>query len=397
MSGRLGALLALSSIALVSCSSSSGGEGPGAVEAGSIADTGAPDNTAQATVSQVVGASGGSVATTGLTLTIPQGALADSTTITVQNEGAVPQGYVGLSSLFQFGPDGTVFAQPVTVSFPISGGTNPAVFWSNAQGGFDEVPTTATSTAATAQVTHFSQGFCGESQHGSDASAGSSGGSASSSSGAAGSSSGGLSTGSSGGSSSGSSSSGGSGGSSSSSSSGGSSSGGSSSGGSSSGSSGGIADSGIADSGIADVSAPQDAVAAPAIEATVDGTPTSFAYNVTVTAEQAWWLISGDDAPSGAHWTLSILTPVDANTLGCQNSMYPSINYRHYSSSDAAADQVFTSESSTGASCTIDELTTAMTAGSTAQGTFSAVLVLQGDAAAASHTFSGGSYDAVVP
>jgi len=402
MSGRLGALLALSCIALVSCSSG-GGEGAGANDAGASTDTGSPDAT-QPTVSQVVGASGGSVAATGLTLTIPQGALADSTTITVQNVGTAPQGYVGLSPMFQFGPDGTEFSQPVTVGFQISGGTNPAVFWSNAQGGFDELPTTTTSTTATAQVTHFSRGFCGESQHdGSDASGGSASGSSRSSSGGVSTSSG-ASSGSSGGlssddaslgvdsapSSSGSSSS--SGGSSGSSGSSSGVSSGSSSGGSSSSSSGGVADSGIADA------ASPDATTAPAIQATVDGAPTSFAYNVTVTSEQAWWLISADDAPAGAHWTLSLLTPTTVNNLACQNSVYPSINYRHYPSSDAGTpDMTFTSESSTGASCTIDELTAAMTAGSTAQGSFSAVLVLQGDAAAGSHTFSSGTYEVVVP
>jgi hypothetical protein len=265
------------------------------------------------------------------------------------------------------------------------------VFWSNAQGGFDELATTSTATLATATVTHFSQGFCAEGHQsgGMDATA-----SGSSSGSASGSSSGGSSSGSAGGSSSGSS--GGSGTSLSGSASGSSSSGssGSSSGGSSSsstGSSGGT----IVDSG-ADAEGPD--ASTPGIVATVDGVPTSFAYNVQVSFLQAWWLVSADDSPTGAHWTLSLITPMTPGSLSCAGGAFPSINYRHYASSDAGtADMTFTSESSTGVTCTLAESTSAVDAGSMAQGTFSAVLVLQGDAGAGSHTFTNGTYDVVVP
>jgi hypothetical protein len=84
--------------------------------------------------------------------------------------------------------------------------------------------------------------------------------------------------------------------------------------------------------------------------------------------------------------------------LSCAGGAFPSINYRHYTSSDAGTpDVTFTSESSTGVTCMLAESTSAVDAGSTAQGTFSAVLVLQGDAGAGSHTFSNGTYDVVVP
>ncbi len=92
-----------------------------------------------------------------------------------------------------------------------------------------------------------------------------------------------------------------------------------------------------------------------------------------------------------------MLVPMTPATLNCQGGIFPSINYRHYPSGNAPADMTFTSQSSTGASCTLTESTTANDAGETAQGTFSGVLVLQGDAAAASHTFSNGTYEVSVP
>jgi hypothetical protein len=369
MSGRLLALLALPSVALISCSSGGGGAGPAPGDAGGTVDAGTAD--APSLISQTVGAGGGTVAASGVTLTIPAAALAGDTTITVDNAGAVPPGYVGLSPLFHFGPDGTVFLKPVTVDFTISGGTSPAVFWSNAQGGFDQLATTSTATLATATVTHFSKGFCGEG-HGSGVDASASG---SSSGMASGSSSGGSASGSSSGSMGGSSS-----GSSASSS-------GSSS--SSSGSSGGM----IADSG-------SDAVdldsSTPGIVATVDGVPTSFVYNVKVSFLQAWWQISADDSPSGAHWTLTLMTPMTPGGINCQGA-FPSIYYRHYAISDAgAADMTFSSVATT-ASCFIDETTSAVDAGQSIAGTFSGVLVPQGDAGTGSHTFSGGTYDVIVP
>jgi hypothetical protein len=359
-------LLVLPGLALISCSSGGGGAGPAPGDAGGSVDTGTADATPL--VSQTVGAGGGIVAAPGVTLTIPAAALGGDTTITVDAAGAVPAGYVGLSPLFHFGPDGTVFLKPVTVDFAISGGTSPAVFWSNAQGGFDQLATTSTATRATATVTHFSQGFCGEGRGSAvDASA-----SGSSSGMASGSSSGGSASGSSSGSM------------------GGSSSGTSaSSSGSASGSSGGT---------IADAS--PDAVdldsSTPGIVATVDGVPTSFVYNVKVGFLQAWWQISADDSPSGAHWTLTLMTPMTPGGINCQGA-FPSIYYRHFATSDAgAADLTFSSVPTT-ASCFIDETTSAMEAGQAVDGTFSGVLVPQGDAGTGSHTFSGGTYDVVAP
>jgi hypothetical protein len=128
----------------------------------------------------------------------------------------------------------------------------------------------------------------------------------------------------------------------------------------------------------------------------VDGTLSSFAYNVSASQVQAWWKLSADGAPSGAHWTLSLLVPSDPASLSCAGGAYPSINYVHYPSTNAPADQSFTSEASSGVTCSMDETTT-VSAGATAQGTFSAILVPQGDAGSGSHSFQSGSYDVVVP
>jgi hypothetical protein len=76
--------------------------------------------------------------------------------------------------MFVFGPDGTVFLSPITVSVPVAvtAGTDISgltILWSRASGpGFDMLPTTfaavsgsSTQYTATASVTHFSRGFCG--------------------------------------------------------------------------------------------------------------------------------------------------------------------------------------------------------------------------------------------
>jgi hypothetical protein len=321
----------------------------------------------------MVGAAGGTVTAPGVSLDIPAGALPSNTMITVTNVGGVPAGYVGLSPLFQFGPEGTVFQQPVTVHFTLSGGTDPAVFWSNAQGGYDELTTTTTATTASATVMHFSRGFCGESHDAGGSSSGSS---------SSGGSSGGASSGSSGGSS-------------------GSSSGSSgSSGGSSSGSSGQGADSGAADDGgTADGGSTVDG-SAYGVTVTIDGTPKFFGYNVTATALQSWWVISANDGVgnNGGFWNITLSTPMTTGATQCLSGSYPSINYSHYAGLNVQApDTTFTTQA-TGAQCVITETTNALEAGTTAVGTFSGHLIQPVDSGnAPSHSFTAGSYDVIVP
>jgi hypothetical protein len=149
MNVRLGGAMALVTV-VVSCSSSS--------------DTPPGGNAPGTPVTQTVGAAGGSVSVAGAVLQIPAGALPADTTISITpNAGSIPSGYTGLSQLYAFAPDGTVFQKPATITLtPSSQGSSPVVFWSNASGGYDALDTTSTSTGLSASIQHFSRGFVGE-------------------------------------------------------------------------------------------------------------------------------------------------------------------------------------------------------------------------------------------
>jgi hypothetical protein len=130
------------------------------------------DDTAPSTPHQVaentVGMGGGQVTSNGVKLTIPAGALDHDVTITVATSSdPTPTGYVALSPVFVFGPDGLTFAKPITVTMAFTDDGRPATaFWSTAsRAGFDDVGGTATGGQMTAQVTHFSQGFVGRQQY----------------------------------------------------------------------------------------------------------------------------------------------------------------------------------------------------------------------------------------
>ncbi len=88
----------------------------------------------------------------GPTVTVPAGALSANTTITVAASTATaPAGAV--SSLYQFGPAGTTFAAPVTVSFPVPAGTRSAdvaVYWTKpgSTTEWDVLPATVSGTTA---------------------------------------------------------------------------------------------------------------------------------------------------------------------------------------------------------------------------------------------------------
>ena len=111
--------------------------------------------------SATIGAKGGTVTLSGgPTLTIPPGALSADTTITITALSDQPTSGA-LSPVYQFGPEGTTFAAPVTVTFPLStSGAQASVLWS-APGTpltYEAPATTVAGTTATAEVTHFSNG-----------------------------------------------------------------------------------------------------------------------------------------------------------------------------------------------------------------------------------------------
>jgi hypothetical protein len=364
--GKRGWTLTVVGLCLVACSSkdagtpsqdarpgSSGSSDGSSGDVVAASDDGGADATQ--TTMQTVGAAGGVVSAAGVVVTIPSGALASDTAITVTTSNAqVPAGYTGLSPIFSFGPAGTVLLKPAVVAIDLKTQVLDAkVFWSNAGGGYDELPTTVTADSASASITRLDEGFAGERQA-DDA-------------GAAPSEAGPIAEG------------------------------------------GSTEDASASDGAARDAASPSeggviDAASASldagayGIAVTIDGVPTTFSYNTKAIPLQAWWGIAADDNPSPTHWTIEVVAPTNAQTLSC-SGIYPEITYAHYTAVSADAgtvDATFTTNT-VGASCSIDETTTATVQGQHAQGTFSGKLALLGDAGAASHTLTSGSYDMVIP
>jgi hypothetical protein len=106
-------------------------------------------------------AEGGEVSVGVAALTIPKGALAADTEISVKVEskkGRPDEEHV-LLDVYDFGPDGTTFSQPVTLAFDVSkvnmpeGGT-PMIAWQNGDK-WETLPTVIANGKATAPTTHF--------------------------------------------------------------------------------------------------------------------------------------------------------------------------------------------------------------------------------------------------
>lgn len=117
-------------------------------------------------VTASIGVSGGTVETeSGVALTIPFGAVDESTTITITmtDEGAPG----ATSPVYEFGPEGIVFAKPVTVTLPLPPGvTDAAMYWSRygSTTEFDPIGGTIDLAAGTitASTFHFSLGYVGQ-------------------------------------------------------------------------------------------------------------------------------------------------------------------------------------------------------------------------------------------
>jgi hypothetical protein len=419
MTGRRSRVLALASLTLVACSSSNnsgtssddGGNGAD-VFAGTTDDGGGSNPDGSQTVMQTVGASGGTVTAGGVVLTIPPGALSSDTQISVTTSSAsVPAGYVAVSPMFSFSPAGATFAVPVTVQITLTGSaTGASLFMSNSSGGYDAFPAkSSTATTLSADVTHLGDCFAGEDTH--DASVQADTGSSADTGAAAESGSttdsGAAETGT----------------------------GSSSDAGTSvdtgaatdatavddagpttdSGTttpadagttpdSGGATDAGSAVEGgtsdagtVADAGAVTDA-STPGIYVTISGVATSFIYNVNAIPNQAWWTLVGDDVPSGAHWTMSMVVPnTPVAQIAC--GTFPSITYTHYTATGDAgtADMTF-STNVTGGSCAMTSTTTSQVQGSHAMGTFTGSLLMVTDSGnAPSKSLTAGSYDIIVP
>ncbi len=161
--GRFGSWVLALVVATAACSSSptakTGTAGVSGI-AGTSGSAGAGGGITGSAGSQTVGTQGGTVSQSGVSLTIPSDALGASTAISVGTTTA-PAGFDIASAAYQFGPAGTTFAHPVTVTNPMTT-TDPSfhLFWSNANGGFDDLGGTVTGMTLTGQVSHFSIGFC---------------------------------------------------------------------------------------------------------------------------------------------------------------------------------------------------------------------------------------------
>ena len=136
--------------------SGAGGSGPIGVGSGSTA-TGTSGGGKSG--SQVISSAGGTVTQNGVTVSVPPGAVPSDTVVTISTVSP-PAGYTLVSAAYQFGPSGTTFAKPVTVTIPLTSAQPGAhLFWSNASGGFDDLGGTVSGMTLTASVSHFSIGF----------------------------------------------------------------------------------------------------------------------------------------------------------------------------------------------------------------------------------------------
>jgi hypothetical protein len=115
-------------------------------------------------VTKTVGPEGGTIVVEGATVTIPEGALAASTSITISvSEAGPPAEFVALSRLFKCEPSGTDFAKPVTMQMPFTDDGRPSsLFWtSGADPSFRDLGGQASNGMMTATILHFSAGFVG--------------------------------------------------------------------------------------------------------------------------------------------------------------------------------------------------------------------------------------------
>jgi alpha-tubulin suppressor-like RCC1 family protein len=121
---------------------------------------GPPRGTGQV-VMMPVGAMGATINLESMRLEIPEGVLSTSTMLTVTSSTeAPPAGLRTLAPIYRFGPEGTTFREPITVSFALpTMGTRPRIYWTT-QGGstFEATGTWLQDGRLYARVSHFSGG-----------------------------------------------------------------------------------------------------------------------------------------------------------------------------------------------------------------------------------------------
>jgi hypothetical protein len=148
-------------------SGNGGGSGSGTDMAGVDGATPGGDMTLAA--SGTVGANGGTVgsdSSSGPTVSLPAGSVASSTNIAVAPSTTTTPPAGAVTPVYDFSPDGIVFAHPVTVTLPIPAGSSSAslkVFWSkhDGSGGFEEIGgvVAGDGSSISVDVVHFSSGY----------------------------------------------------------------------------------------------------------------------------------------------------------------------------------------------------------------------------------------------
>jgi hypothetical protein len=127
---------------------------------------GCGNDNAQVNITKTIGSAGGLVDTgSGSSVNVPPGALVMNTNITITKvDVAPPAGRILVGPAFDFGPDGTTFSQPVTITLPfdsslLPAGTGPSsiVIFTAQRGSTQWTPvaTTVASNTVQTSTSHF--------------------------------------------------------------------------------------------------------------------------------------------------------------------------------------------------------------------------------------------------
>jgi hypothetical protein len=156
---RLLPLAFVLAVAVPACSSSHSGDDD--------SSAGNPKSTAQASSASVAitAADGGEVALGDAKLSIPGGALADDTTVTVassQPSSSLPEASSVQGLVYDFGPTGTTFAKPVALTLPLAkspgDGKEAVISYLNEDtNSWEDLTTTTSAGVVSADIAHFSR------------------------------------------------------------------------------------------------------------------------------------------------------------------------------------------------------------------------------------------------
>jgi hypothetical protein len=98
-----------------------------------------------------------------IAIQVPPGAVAQPVSLTAQKlDGAAPAGALG--PVFEFLPEGTTFAVPARITFPITAfpdAAQPTIYWSNESGGYDAMPTTVEYGTVWTSIMRLGRGYVG--------------------------------------------------------------------------------------------------------------------------------------------------------------------------------------------------------------------------------------------